>query len=106
MKESQLIKKELTRLRGFGFRVFNFNNSRANNAGTTGHPDWLIIKPKKYIVWIETKIGDDKLSEIQQAVINELSHFAGLPNSPVHVRIIKNQKDAQTLQQQLLTNKL
>lgn len=106
MTESQGIKKELVRLRGFDFLVFNFNSNRANSAGITGLPDWLIIKPKKYIVWVETKIGNDKLSEIQTKVINTLSHFAGLPNSPVHVRIIKTAKDAEKLQEQLLTNKL
>jgi hypothetical protein len=106
MTESQEIKKHLVRLRGFGFTVLNFNNRKANNIGLTGHPDWLIIKPKKYLVYAETKIGEDKLSEPQQKIINELSFFSGLPNSRIHVRILKTGKDAERLQEQLLTDKL
>ena len=105
MTESEGIKKAFIGLRKFGFTVFNFNNHKANNAGTKGHPDWVIIT-KRYVVYVEVKIGKDQLSEVQTKVVNQLAKLMGMPSSRIYVEIIKTAKEAENLSDRVLSNEL
>lgn len=106
MRESEKIKKHLVNLRKFNNIVFNFNSHKANNSGLTGFPDWLIITPKLSLVFIEVKIGSDKLSEVQQKIINRLASIMGLPNSRVSVFVIKTGDEAEHISERILKNSL
>lgn len=106
MRESEGIKKHLVNLRKFNNIVFNFNSNRANNSGLTGFPDWLIITPKLGLVFIEVKIGADKLSEVQQKIINRLASIMGLPNSRVNVFVIKTSDEAEHIAERILKGNL
>lgn len=106
MSESEQIKQAFTRLRDFGFIVFNFNSHKANNKGLAGHPDWLFITPKLQLVYVEVKIGSDKLSSEQQRIINRLAQIMGLPYSRVYVFVCKTGAYARKLSDDMLANNL
>ncbi len=106
MTEPQRIKKALTDLRKFNNIVFNFNSNKRNNLGLIGFPDWLIITPHLNLVFIEVKIDKDKISEIQQKVINRIASVMGLPNSRVNISIIKTGKEAEQIADKILKGSL
>jgi hypothetical protein len=64
-----LTKKDFTetfnKLKEFGYDVKNFNSKRKMGSGITGLPDHMIIG-HGYLVYVEVKIGDDKLSPGQK----------------------------------------
>ena len=104
--ESQLIKDEFVRLRKFNSIVFNYNSNRANNAGLTGHPDWMILTPKLNVVFIEVKIGKDSLRDEQKAVLNRLSSVMGLPASRVHYFLCKTHQESKLISDGILNGKM
>ena len=106
MTESKAIKDSFVRLRKFGHIVFNFNSSRANNPGIKGFPDWLIITKKYNLVFIEVKIGDDKLRKEQSVIVDKLANIMGIPNSRIDVFICKDKKMADNISDQILKGEL
>ena len=106
MSESKDIKKQFVRLRDWGCIVFNYNSNKPNNAGIKGHPDWLILTSKMSLVFIEVKIGKDKVSEDQHKVINRLASIMGLPNSKVYIFIVHNVKEAEILSDRIQKREL
>ena len=106
MTESKAIKDSFVRLRKFGHIVFNFNSSRANNPGIKGFPDWLIITRNYNLVFIEVKIGKDKLKIEQEVVIRKLANMMGIPGSRVNVFICKDKKMADNISDQILKGEL
>ena len=49
-----------------GWKVFTFNSQRKMPTGCRGFVDHVLINKNGYIVFIEAKIGSDKLSEKQK----------------------------------------
>lgn len=102
------IKKHFILLRGRGCTVWNMNNNRANNAGTEGLPDWIIVTRSGNVVFIEVKREStkDNLSDVQKEVKSRLEKIMLKPHSNVYYFIIKNSKDSEGLQEKILRGEL
>ena len=98
------ISKEFARLRKFGFFVFNFNFRSALPEGLKSFVD-LIIVSKKYLIFIEVKVGEDKFSKEQKELMKVLSHLS-TGNKAVHYLIINNIKDCMVYIEHILGGKL
>jgi len=103
-----LSKKEISKifgkLRSFGFKVQNFNTPSRMNIG---QKDWVdhVIYNKRYLIFVEVKLGKDKLSEGQVTTANYLSSIMAL-NKTVHYFIISSVKEAETLFDMILGKSL
>ena len=64
MVNKTIITKELNKL--YNWKVFTFNSQHKMPTGTRGFVDHVLINKNGYIVFIEVKIGNDKLSEKQK----------------------------------------
>ena len=69
--EKSQISAEFARLREYGYLVFNFNQKSRFGSGLVGFCDHLIIGFGR-IIFIEVKIGKDKLSAEQEKLKDEL----------------------------------
>ena len=69
--EKSLISTEFARLRDYGYLVFNFNQKTRFGSGLVGFCDHLIIGFGR-IIFLEVKIGRDKLSKEQVKLKDEL----------------------------------
>ena len=69
--EKSAISSEFARLREYGYLVFNFNQKTRFGSGMVGFCDHLIIGFGR-IIFIEVKIGKDKLSIEQEQLRAEL----------------------------------
>ena len=69
--EKSEISKEFARLREYGYLVFNFNQKTRFGIGLTGFCDYVIIGFGR-IIFIEVKIGKDRLSKEQEQLKDEL----------------------------------
>ena len=108
MDDKREIKKHLVQLRGRGCIVWNFNNNRANNAGTEGMPDWIILTRSGNIVFVEVKREStkDDFSEVQKEVKLRLEKIMLKPHSSVFYYVVKNAKDSEHLQTKILKGEL
>lgn len=69
--EKSQISAEFARLREYGYLVFNFNQKSRFGSGLVGFCDHLIIGFGR-IVFIEVKIGKDRISKQQEQLKDEL----------------------------------
>lgn len=69
--EKSLISAEFARLREYGYLVFNFNQKTRFGSGMVGFCDHLIIGFGR-IIFLEVKIGRDKLRPEQVKLKDEL----------------------------------
>jgi len=108
MTESQQIKDAFVKLRDFGHIVFNFNSNIPNRAGIKGHPDWEILTKKLNVVFVEVKIKEtgDTLKPDQEALLNRLCSIMGIQGSRVHYFLVRDAKQAQNIQKDILNGKL
>lgn len=68
------VTKALKALQGVGWKVYTFNNFRAMPTGSIGFPDHVLAHPaKKKLIFIEVKIGKDKLSMEQAETLTTLA---------------------------------
>ena len=98
------ISKEFARLRNFGFSVFNFNFKRALPKGLRYFVDHIIIS-KRYLIFIEVKIGKDTLDKEQRKLGEILSHLSTMCK-PLHYLVITNLKESVSCVDMILEKKL
>ena len=108
MTENQQIKEAFVKLRDFGNIVFNFNSNKPNNRGIAGFVDWVIVTKKLNVVFIEVKIKEtgDTLKPDQEALLNRLCSITGIQGSRVHYFLVRDAKQAQNIQKDILNGKL
>lgn len=99
-----LISKEIARLRKFGFTVYNFNLNKSLPTGLKNFVDHLVIS-NKYLIFVEVKIGRDKLNSEQIDLMNLIS-FLGIRNKSIHYQLLSNLKQTKDFVSAVLTNKL
>jgi len=106
MKKSEKseISKEFARLRNFGFDVYNFNDYRPMYGGKRDFVDHVLVS-KKYHIYIEVKIGEDKLTDGQKRLAEKISHLS-TTNPSIHYRLVRTLKEAKSLVNLLLAKKL
>ena len=105
-----LISKEIARLRKFGFTVYNFNLNKSlavedpYGTGIKNFVDHLIIS-ERYLIFVEVKIGKDKLNPEQIDLMNLIS-FLGIRNKSIHYQLLSNVKQTKDFVSGVLANKL
>ena len=99
-----LISKEIARLRKFGFTVYNFNLNKSLPTGIKNFVDHLIIS-EKYLIFVEVKIGKDKLNPEQIDLMNLIS-FLGIRNKSIHYQLLSNVKQTKDFVLAVLSKKL
>ena len=86
--EMKLTKTEITKalnhLENYGWIVKTFNSNRYNMRGSKGFPDHALLHPgKKKLIFIEVKLGKDKLSPQQceyLVALREVAEVIIFPN--------------------------
>lgn len=104
MLTKKMITIELNRLKQYGFEVLTFNNNRAFRSSQKNFPDHFITNGK-YIIFVEVKIGSDKLSEGQEKLYNKLLSAGGY-NKYTHMKIITTLDETKRLVELLLEGDL
>jgi predicted Holliday junction resolvase-like endonuclease len=99
------VSKEFARLRVFGFCVWNFNSNKAMKFGMVKDFVDHVITDGKYIVFVEIKIGADKLSEGQKKTSIALSS-ASVWNKNLHYKLLTDMKAVKKLVDDLLIGRL
>lgn len=89
------ITNELNRLKDFGFTIVTFNDSRPLRSAQKNFVDHLIFN-RKYIIFVEVKIGQDKLSDGQKIIGEKLS-ACSIFNKNTFMKYIKSLDDAKLL---------
>ena len=78
------ITKALNYLENYGWIVKTFNSNRYNMRGSKGFPDHVLVNSsKKLLVFIEVKLGKDKLSPQQceyLVALREVAEVIIFPN--------------------------
>lgn len=96
------ITKEFNRLKQFGFEIITFNDNRPLRGQQKNFVDHLLFNAK-HIIFVEVKIGKDKLNEAQEKVMNKLCS-ASVFNKYTEYKIIKDVAEAKKLVDYLLKN--
>jgi len=104
MTNKSVISKELSRLRKFGFLVYNFNFRKSLPGGIKFFVDHLIIS-KKYLIFVEVKIGKDTLS-VEQKNLALIISTLSCSNKSVHYLVIRNIKECMRFIELILGGKL
>lgn len=98
------MKKEISKtfgnLRKYGYKVINFNSSTRLNAGMKDFIDFCIFS-SRVIIFVEVKLGKDKLSEGQKETARMLSSVASL-QTRIHYKTIRDLKSAKELHDLIL----
>ena len=78
------ITKALKHLENYGWIVKTFNSNRYNMKGSIGFPDHVLVhQEKKLLIFIEVKLGKDKLSPPQceyLVALREVAEVIIFPN--------------------------
>ena len=99
-----LISKEIARLRKFGFTVYNFNLNKSLPPGIKNFVDHLIIS-ERYLIFVEVKIGRDKLNPEQIDLMNLIS-FLGIRNKSIHYQLLTSIKQTKDFVSAVLSKKM
>jgi hypothetical protein len=71
------ISKALKHLENYGWIVKTFNSNRYNMKGSIGFPDHVLVNAsKKLLIFIEVKLGKDKLTQAQTNLLTALDSVA------------------------------
>ncbi len=98
------ITKEFNRLKAFGYEVITFNSNRPLRGQQKGFVDHFIFNVK-FVVFVEVKIGNDKLSEIQERTMLKLS-AASVFNKNMDYKTVKDVNGARQIVDNLLKGNL
>ena len=98
------ISKEFSRLRNFGFRVYNFNAKKSILPGLKAFCDYLILS-ESHCIFIEVKIGRDSFNP-EQKKLRSMIDYLSTKNKSIFYFLVTNQKEAASLVDQLLNNSL
>ena len=98
------IAKEFLRLKKFGFKVKSFGDNRSLRRGQTGFVDSVIFN-KKFLIFIEIKIGKDTFSDEQKQTAEYISSIAAI-NKTVHYFNVVDLKGSKLLVDRILTGDL
>jgi len=94
-------------LRERNYTVYTFNSNRPLPASAKGFPDHMIMHKKKaLIIFIEVKIGADKMSQEQKDFELCASHVAALCKRQVYYCVVKTVAEAEKLRCRILEGKL
>lgn len=94
------ISKALKHLENYGWIVKTFNSNRYNMKGSIGFPDHVLVNAsKKLLIFIEVKLGKDKLSLKQCEYLTALNSVAEVIIFPEKFQTIE------TLMEYLLNHK-
>ena len=104
MTTKREITNELNRLKDFGFTIVTFNDSRPLRSAQKNFVDHLIFN-RKYIIFVEVKIGKDKLSEGQKIIGEKLS-ACSIFNKNTFMKYVKSVEDAKRLVERALKGDL
>ena len=101
-------KKDITKvfanLRKFGYKVQVNNTPQRMSVGQKDWVDYTIYN-KRYLVFVEVKLGKDRLSEGQKETAKYLSSIMAI-NKTVYYFCIKTLKEAKKIHDDLLGKKL
>ena len=98
------ISKELSRLRNFGFKVYNFNSKKSISPGIKNFCDYLIIS-ESHLIFLEIKIGKDSLND-EQKKLQSLICYLSQKNKGVFYFLITNIEETKNFCDLLLSNQL
>ena len=98
------ITKEFSRLKSFGFEVITFNDNRPLRSQQKNFVDHLLFN-HKFVVFVEVKLGTDKLNENQERVMNKLS-AASVFNKNMDYKLIHDLQSTKRLVDNLLQGKI
>jgi hypothetical protein len=82
------ISQELSRLRNFGFKVYNFNSKKSISPGIKNFCDYLIIS-ESHLIFVEVKIGKDVLND-EQKKLRSLICFLSQHNKSIYYFLLTN----------------
>jgi len=98
------ISKEFLRLENFGFIVWNFNSPKPLPKGLSNAVDHVLIS-NRYTIYVEVKLGTDKLSNKQKDLGKKLSHLS-TSNKAIHYLYVTTLKECQKYVNLILAKKL
>lgn len=98
------ISQELSHLRNFGFKVYNFNNKKSISPGIKNFCDYLIIS-ESHLIFVEVKIGKDVLND-EQKKLQSLICYLSRNNKSIYYFLLTNLEETKNFCDLLLSNNL